>query len=66
MGAHVEVAVDEWNASAGVVPTVGGNTSKQGSGGSDDNGGGVWPRTRTRSEIVEVVRWVGPMRGEAD
>lgn len=38
------------------IKTIGGNTSPQNSGGSDSNGGGVFARTRSRSEVACVAR----------
>lgn len=38
------------------LKTIGGNTSPQNSGGSDSNGGGVFARTRSRSEVACIAR----------
>ncbi|HTU15629.1 MAG TPA: CHAP domain-containing protein [Solirubrobacterales bacterium] len=38
------------------IATQEGNTSAQGSGGSDSNGGGVYPRTRSRGEVRCIAR----------
>ena len=40
----------------GTIDTIEGNTSPQGSGGSQDNGGGVWQRNRLTSSS-KYVRW---------
>jgi hypothetical protein len=50
---HIEL-VD--HVSGDSIVTVGGNTSAQNSGGSDSNGGGVFPRTRSRSEVACIAR----------
>lgn len=51
---HVGVARD-WYRGGGVIKTIEGNTSS-GTVGSQDNGGGVFPRVRPRSVIVGVAR----------
>lgn len=49
---HVEVAASRPN-SRGTFSTVGGNTSS-GTGGSQNNGGGVYARTRSTRQVVAV------------
>lgn len=55
---HVEI-IDHIDA-VGVIHTVGGNTAAEGTGGSDANGGGVWPRKRYSSQVAAVVRYDSP------
>jgi cell wall-associated NlpC family hydrolase len=51
---HVGIAADRYRGN-GLLATVEGNTSS-GPGGSQSNGGGVFKRTRARSEIVGIAR----------
>lgn len=53
---HIEIATGRFGAlRAGVVTTIGGNTSS-GLAGSQDNGGGVFARERGAEEIVYIGR----------
>ena len=53
-GQHIEVVAERPNGDT--VKTIGGNTSPEGGSGSQSNGGGVYERTRKRSDIDCVAR----------
>jgi hypothetical protein len=53
-GQHIEVVAER--PSGDTVKTIGGNTSPEGGSGSQSNGGGVYERTRRRSDIDCVAR----------
>lgn len=53
-GQHIEVVAERPNGDT--VKTIGGNTSPEGGSGSQSNGGGVYERTRRRSDIDCVAR----------